>query len=72
MTKLMKGKDEEQCRPLQLEIASVHYPVPEFIDPVFMKTSSKRSFSVIQNKRFGLVFVKTRSKISGTEAAARK
>jgi hypothetical protein len=31
-----------------------------------MKTSPKRSFSVIQNERFGLGFVKTRSKISGT------
>jgi hypothetical protein len=34
-------------------------PVPEFIDPVFTKTSPKRSFSVIQNERFGLVFAKT-------------
>ncbi len=42
-------------------------PVPEFIDPVFMKTSPKRSFSVIQNERFGLVFAKTGSIISGTE-----
>ncbi len=27
-------------------------------DPVFTKTSPKRSFSVIQNERFGLVFCK--------------
>ena len=27
--------------------------VPEFIDPVFAKTSPKRSFSVIENERFG-------------------
>ncbi len=40
--------------------------VPEFIDPIFVKTSRKRSFSVIQNERFGLVFVKTGSIISGT------
>jgi hypothetical protein len=40
--------------------------VPEFIDPVFTKTSTKRSFSVIQNERFGLVFVKTGSINSGT------
>ncbi len=40
--------------------------VPEFIDPVFAKTSPKRSFSVIQNERFGLVFAKTGSIISGT------
>jgi hypothetical protein len=41
--------------------------VPEFIDPVFTKTSPKRSFSVIQNERFGLVFAKTVSIISGTD-----
>jgi hypothetical protein len=41
-------------------------PVPEFIDPVFAKTSPKRWFSVIENKRFGLVFAKTGSIISGT------
>ncbi len=40
--------------------------VPEFIDPVFAKTSPKRSFSVIENERFGLVFAKTGSIISGT------
>ncbi len=34
-------------------------PVPEFIDPVFAKTTPKRSFSVIENERFGLVFAKT-------------
>ncbi len=45
--------------------------MPEFIDPVFVKTSPKRSFSVIQNERFGLVFVKTGSIISGTEVEAR-
>ena len=36
--------------------------VPEFIDPVFVKTSPKRLFSITENDRFGLVFVKTRSK----------
>jgi hypothetical protein len=36
--------------------------VPEFIDPVFSKTSS---FSMIENERFGLVFVKTGSLNSG-------
>ncbi len=39
--------------------------MPEFIDPVFAKTSPKRSFSVMQNERFGLVFAKTGSIISG-------
>ncbi len=43
--------------------------MPEFIDPVFTKTSPKRSFSVIQNERFGLVFAKTGSIISGTEVS---
>ncbi len=33
--------------------------VPEFIDPVFTKTSPKRSFSMNENERFGLVFAKT-------------
>jgi hypothetical protein len=35
--------------------------MPEFIDPVFAKTSPKRSFSVIENERFGLGFAKTES-----------
>ncbi len=40
--------------------------VPEFIDPVFAKTSPKRSFWVIENEGFGLVFAKTGSTNSGT------
>jgi hypothetical protein len=40
--------------------------VPKFIDPVFAKTSPKRSFSMTENKRLGLVFAKTGSIISGT------
>ena len=43
-----------------------HTSVPEFIDPVFVKTSPKRSFLVIENERFGLVFAKTGSINSGT------
>jgi hypothetical protein len=39
--------------------------VPEFIDPVFAKTSSKRSFSIIENERFGLVVAQTGSINSG-------
>jgi hypothetical protein len=35
-------------------------PVPEIIDPVFAKTIPKRSFSVTEYERFGLVFTKTR------------
>jgi hypothetical protein len=40
--------------------------VPKFIDPDFAKTRQNRSFSVIENKRFGLVFAKTGSINSGT------
>jgi hypothetical protein len=40
--------------------------VPEIIDPVFTKTSPKRSFCMTENERFGLVFVKTGSIDSGT------
>jgi hypothetical protein len=40
--------------------------VPEFIGPVFAKTRPKRSFPVIENERFGLVFAKTRSINSDT------
>jgi hypothetical protein len=43
--------------------------VPEFIDPVFAKTSRKRSVLVIENERFGLVFTKTGSINSGTDFA---
>ncbi len=43
-------------------------PVPAFINPVFAKTSPKRSFSVIENERFfRLVFAKTGSISSGTD-----
>ncbi len=41
-------------------------PVPEFIDPVFTKTSPKRSFSLNRKRAFWLVFAKTGSIISGT------
>jgi hypothetical protein len=40
--------------------------VSEFIDPVFAKTSPKRSFSIIENDRFGHVFAKTGSINSNT------
>jgi hypothetical protein len=33
--------------------------VPEIIDPVFAKTSPKRTFSMTEYERFGLVFTKT-------------
>ena len=40
--------------------------MPEIIDPVFAKTSPKRSFCMTENERIGLVFVKTGSMNSGT------
>ena len=43
------------------------YPVAEFIDTVFTKTSPKRSFSLNRKRAFWLVFAKTGSIISGTE-----
>ncbi len=58
---LLAGGGEESCR------FYVYSPEPEFIYPVFTKTSPIRSFSVIQNERFGLVFAKTGSIISDTE-----
>jgi hypothetical protein len=41
-------------------------PVPEIIDPVFAKTSRKRSFSMTENERFGLVLSNPGSINSGT------
>jgi hypothetical protein len=43
-----------------------YLPVPEFIDPVFTKTSPIRSFSLNRKRVFWLVFAKTGSIISGT------
>ncbi len=40
--------------------------MPEIIDPVFAKTSQNARFLLSENERFGLVFVKTGSKNSGT------
>jgi hypothetical protein len=48
---IVRSSEMFSCE-LRLAIAG---PVPEFIDPVFTKTSPKRSFSVIENERFGLV-----------------
>jgi hypothetical protein len=42
-------------------VLNLFMPVLEFIDPVFVKTSPKPSFSMSENGRFGLVFVKTGS-----------
>ncbi len=57
----------KRIRSLELEIL-IYFsrPVPEFIDPVFTKTSPKRSFSLNRKRAFWLVFAKTGSIISGT------
>ncbi len=73
---LLKGKNyilrRTSCLGLKFAnafkiIKSIWSPVPEFIDPVFGKTSPKRSFSVMQTERIGLVSPKTGSIISGTD-----
>jgi hypothetical protein len=48
------------------DVTAILLPLPEFIDLDFAKTSPKRSLSVIENGRFGLVFAKTMSINSGT------
>jgi hypothetical protein len=50
----------------QLKVAS-QISVPESLYPVFAKASPKRSFSLIENERFGLVFAKTGSVNSDTD-----
>ncbi len=51
---------------VKTRLVAVETPVPEFIAPVFAKTSPKRSFSMSENERFGLVFAKSGSINSGT------
>jgi hypothetical protein len=46
--------------------------VPEIIEPIFTKTSPKRSFCITENDRFGLVFTKTASINSGMEKEVRE
>jgi hypothetical protein len=53
-------------KKIKRNAVTAEFPVPEFIDPVFTKTSPICSFSVIQYERFGLVLAKTGSIISGT------
>jgi hypothetical protein len=45
--------------------------MPEIIDTVIAKTSPKRSFSMTEYERFGLVFAKTVSINSGTDEVGR-
>ncbi len=54
---------------LQCNIKNSPSSVPEFIDPVFAKTSPKCLFLIIENVRFGLVFAKTGSINLGTGKA---
>ncbi len=54
-----------QKHRFQTRLGTMHQ-VPEIIDPVFAKTSPKRSFCMTENERFGLVFTKTGSINSGT------
>jgi hypothetical protein len=56
--------------PLQLLTPLPQLLVPEFIDPVFTKTSPKRSFSLNRKRAFWLVFAKTGSIISGIGSGA--
>ncbi len=56
----------------ELERPSSFFPspevkaVPEFIDPVFVKTSPTRLFCMTENERIGLVFPKTGTINSGS------
>ncbi len=46
--------------------------MPEIIDPVFMKTSPKRSYSMTEYERFGLVSRKRGSKIRAQQSFRRE
>ncbi len=61
--RLKKGKCSTLGYP---RVLGRNTSVPKIIDPVFAKTSPKRSFCMTENERFGLVFVKTGSINSGT------
>jgi hypothetical protein len=52
------ARKDLQTEPVFVDL--LRGPVPEIIDPVFSKTSPKRSFSMTEQERFGLVFTKTR------------
>ncbi len=48
------------------QVTEIAHQCPNLQTRVFVKTSPKRSYSVIENERFELVFAKTGSIISGT------
>jgi hypothetical protein len=54
---LVKQKYIKKATSLTAIVGISCSPLPKFIDPVFAKTSSKRSFSILENERVGLVFV---------------
>ncbi len=62
----MAGRRDPEAKLLDRLRGEKTIPVPEFIDPVFTKTSPKRSFSLNRKRAFWLVFAKTGSIISGT------
>jgi hypothetical protein len=66
LRKIILIEDSAKCRHLK------NWPVPEIIDLVFAKTSPKRSFSMTEYERIGLVFTKTGSINSGTVFALRR
>ncbi len=66
---VFRANDWQSNQPCNMLISGrshVSQSVPEFIDPVFTKTSPKRSFSLNRKQAFWLVFAKTGSIISGT------
>ncbi len=63
---ILKNSWDTCTFPLWRHIHTCLPPVSEIIDPVFTKTSPKRSFCMTENERFGLVFTKTGSINSGT------
>jgi|694.fasta_scaffold64094_3 hypothetical protein len=63
--------DNDGPRWILIQWVLIRSTVAEFIDPVFMKRSPKRLFSVNQYERFVLVFAKTGCLISGTGVIVR-
>jgi hypothetical protein len=61
-----KGGDLSLSLGLDINQQWEQTAVLEFIDPVFTKTSPKRSFSLNRKRAFWLVFAKTGSIISGS------
>jgi hypothetical protein len=56
----------EGLEPMGYKEMSSILAVPEIIDLIFGKTIPKRSYSMTENERFGLVFANTGSINSGT------